>query len=119
PARVIASYNKPGVAMRALEWVVGEEKFDEAYREYVRRWAFKYPYPYDLFNTFEAVAGRDLDWFWTSLFYETWTMDHALADVEVSDAGIVVTIEDLGLTPMPSDVRVTYADGETATQRLP
>ena len=118
-ARGIASYNKPGLAMRALEWVVGEETFREAYREYVARWAYKHPYPYDLFNTFEDVAGRDLDWFWTSLFFETWTMDHAVGDVAQEDEGVVVTVRDLGLTPMPSPVVVTYADGTTREQRVP
>lgn len=117
-ARGIASYNKPGVALHALEWVLGEETFREAYREYVDRWAYKHPYPYDLFNTFEDVAGEDLDWFWTSLFFETWTLDQAVASVERESEGVVVTVRDLGLTPMPAPVEVTYADGTARTQRL-
>lgn len=118
-ARVVASYNKPAVAMRALEWVLGRETFDRAYREYIRRWAYKHPYPYDLFNTFEDVAGRDLDWFWTSLFYETWTLDHAVASVDEQDNGVTVTIEDLGLMPMPAPVEVTYESGAVASQVIP
>lgn len=117
-ARGIASYNKPGVALRALEWVLGEGTFRRAYRAYVDRWAYKHPYPYDLFNTFEDVAGRELDWFWTSLFFETWTLDHSVASVDRTDESVVVTVRDLGLTPMPAPVEVTYADGTTAMQRL-
>jgi hypothetical protein len=118
-ARTIASYNKPAIALHALESILGEETFMAAYREFVRRWAFKHPYPYDLFNTFDDVAGRDLDWFWQSLFYETWTLDQAVADVEASDAGIDVTIRDIGLTPMPAPVTVTYEGGATQTQTVP
>jgi hypothetical protein len=118
-ARTVASYNKPAVALRALEWVLGAETFDQAYREYVCRWAFKHPYPYDLFNTFEDVAGQDLDWFWTSLFYETWTLDHAVSSVDERSNGVTVTVEDRGLTPMPALVQVTYEGGATASQVIP
>lgn len=118
-ARSVASYNKPAVALRALEWVLGEETFDRAYREYFRRWAYKHPYPYDLFNTFEDLAGKDLDWFWTSLFYETWTLDHAVASVRSNGDEVVVTVDDLGLTPMPVPVSVTYRDGRTESQIVP
>ena len=119
PARVIASYSKPAIALHALRGVLGEETFMEAYREYVRRWAYKHPTPYDLFNTFEDVAGRDLDWFWTSMLYETWTLDQAVKGVAESDSAVVVTVEDLGLVPMPAPVRVTYADGSTESQTVP
>ena len=119
PARVVASYSKPAVALHALRGILGEEAFMEAYRAYVRRWAYKHPLPYDLFNTFEDVAGRDLDWFWTSMLYETWTLDHAIADVAEEDSAVVVTVEDLGLVPMPALIRVTYADGTTERRTVP
>ena len=118
-ARTVASYNKPALAMRALEWVLGADTFDRAYREYIRRWSFKHPYPYDLFNTFEDVAGQNLDWFWSSLLYETWTLDHAVSSVDERDDGVAVVVEDLGLTPMPALVEVTYDDGATASQVIP
>ena len=118
PARVIASYSKPAVALHALRGVLGEETFMEAYREYVRRWSYKHPLPYDLFNTFEEVAGQDLDWFWTSMLYETWTLDQAITDVAEEDS-VMVTVEDFGLVPMPATVRVTYADGSVEDQTVP
>jgi len=111
PARGIASYNKPAVALHALRGLFGDEKFYEAYAEYARRWTYKHPQPFDLFNTFEDVLGQDLDWFWTSLFYETWTLDHAVQAVESTSGGVEIVIADNGLTPMPALVRITYADG--------
>ena len=118
-ARGIASYNKPAVAFQALRGLVGEEAFMEAYREYLDRWTWKHPQPFDMFNTFEDVLGMDLDWFWTTLFYETWTLDQAISDVSIdANEGIVVTIADNGLSPMPAPVRVTYADGRTEEATL-
>jgi len=118
PARFVASYDKPGVMLHALRGVLGEETFFEAYRTYVERWAYKHPRPHDLFNTFEDVADRELDWFWRGAFYETWTMDHAVASVEQTGDGAVVTIADRGRLPMPVLLEVTYADGRTVDRRV-
>lgn len=119
PARGIASYGKPALAFHALRGLVGKERFEAAYREYARRWAYKHPEPYDLFNTFEDVLGQDLDWFWRTLFYETWTLDHAVADVVSDGNAVVVTVADRGLSPLPVPLRVVYADGRVEEQTIP
>jgi len=116
--RYVASYDKPGVMLHALRGILGEETFFEAYRTYADRWAYKHPTPYDFFNTFEDVAGRDLDWFWRGAFYETWTMDHAVESVEQTDDGVVVTVADRGQLLMPVLLEATYADGRTVERRL-
>jgi len=118
-ARGLASYNKPAVALNALRGLVGQERFSEAYREYARRWAFKHPQPYDLFNTFNDVLGEDFDWFWTTMFFNTWTLDQAIADVKDGPDGVDVIVEDLGLSPFPVPIRVTYADGVTVDDTIP
>jgi len=119
PARGIAGYSKPAITLHALRGLVGEETFRPIYKEYARRWAFKHPQPYDLFNTFEDELDQDLDWFWTAMLFETWTLDQAIADVDQSAEHVVVTVEDRGLTPMPATLRVTYENGETAEQVIP
>ena len=118
-ARGVASYNKPAVALHALRGIVGLERFTEAYREYFKRWTFKHPQPYDLFNTFNDVLGEDFDWFWTTMFYNTWTLDQAIGNVEDGPDGVVIRIDDLGLSPFPVPVRVTYADGTTVEKIVP
>ena len=90
-----------------------------AYREFIRRWAFKHPTPWDFFHTIEDVTGRDLDWFWRAWYYETWTLDQAIMDVRESGAGAEIVIRDLGLVPMPVLVRVTRQDGEELTLEVP
>jgi hypothetical protein len=119
PARGIASYSKPALVLHALRGVVGDERFFEAYRTYAERWAYKHPQPYDLFNTFEDVLGQDLDWFWTPMLYETWTLDQAIASVESTDSGTRITIVDEGRVPMPVPLRITYADGTTEDRTIP
>jgi hypothetical protein len=118
PARYVASYDKPGVMLHALRTILGEETFFEAYRTYTERWAYKHPTPYDFFNTFEDVAERELDWFWRGAFYESWTMDHAIESVEQTEDGVVVTVVDRGLLPMPVLLQATYEDGRTVERRV-
>ena len=101
--RGMASYGKPASVFRALRAILGEEAFDEALREYTRRWAFKHPHPLDLFWTFEDVTGQDLDWFFYPWLYTTRVMDHGIEAVEVSDGGrrVRIVLRDRGEIPMP------------------
>src|SRR6185369_8373109 len=58
-------YAKTAVALYLLrEVVLGPERFDRAFREYIRRWAFKSPRPADFYRSMEDAAGMDLGWFW-------------------------------------------------------
>jgi hypothetical protein len=86
----------------------------------VSEWAFKRPTPWDFFETFERVAGRDLDWFWTAFYYETWTLDQSVGDVTTNVSGeTTVVIEDRGLAPFPAHVRIRTASGETLEREVP
>ena len=77
------AYAKPATALNILrETVVGRELFDEAMREYTRRWAFKRPEPADFFRTIEDATGRDLDWFWRGWFYDNRPVDISIEGVE-------------------------------------
>ena len=119
PGFVVASYYKPASLLRSLKGVLGEDVFHEAFQTFLGDWAFKHPYPYDFFNTVERVSGRDLDWFWQSWYYETWTLDQAVADVESVGDRTRITVEDLGNVPMPVDVVLSLADGSTLRREIP
>jgi hypothetical protein len=119
PAYAIASYPKMATNLAMLRALLGEETFLRAYREYGRRWINRHPQPYDLFNTFEDVAGRDLDWFWRAWWYETWTLDQAIGEVRAAGDRLEVEVLDLGLAPMPARLAVTRADGRTERIEVP
>jgi hypothetical protein len=64
------AYGKPAVGLNILrETVMGRERFDFAFKEYSKRWAFKHPTPADFFRTLEDASADDLDWFWRGWFY--------------------------------------------------
>jgi hypothetical protein len=114
-----ASYPKPSTNFVTLRGVLGEATFNRAWRTFMQRWAWKHPYPWDFFNTVEEVAGEDLDWFWRTWFYETWTLDQAVGSVTEGPGGATIVIEDRGLAPMPARVTVTRENGETQTVEVP
>ena len=115
----VATYMKTAAVLDALRGMLGEDTFMRAFREYGRRWQWKHPTPYDLFNTFSDVAGGDLSWFWRSWTYETWTLDQAVASVTPGAGGTDIVIEDRGLVPMPAMVTVTYEGGRTEVLTVP
>jgi aminopeptidase N len=118
-ARTVAAYSKPATMLVALRGILGDELFLSAMRTYAREWTFRHPQPWDWFNTVERVAGRDLDWFWYPWWWETGTLDFAVAAVEPQGNGVRVTVRDLGEIPAPAELVVTYADGSTVGIEIP
>lgn len=115
----VASYQKPASLLVALRGVLGEETFLRAYREFFQRWKYKHPYPWDLFHTFESVSGRDLGWFWRVWYYETWTLDQAVAEVRSTSEATRIVVEDRGWAPMPAHLTITRADGTVLRREVP
>jgi aminopeptidase N len=107
------NYDRPGAAYYFLQDVLGEERFGEALREFMRRWHHKHPTPTDFFNTFEDVLGEDLSWYWNPWFFEFGYPDLAVAGVEIGPDSRRVVIERLGRVPTPLQLTVTFDDDST------
>jgi hypothetical protein len=118
------AYGKPAVALHYLrEQVVDSTAFDEAFREYVRRWAFRHPQPADFFRTMDNALGENLAWFWRGWFLRSDHLDQAVDSVVQRDsAGQTVTFVFLSSRRRmvgPVELRLTAADGSTRTVKLP
>ena len=114
----VAGYYKPGTVMRSLRTVLGDSVFHAAMRTYIREWMYKHPYPWDFFNTFERVSGRDLDWFFNPWFFTNATLDMALGQVTTAPGSVTVTVRDLGQIPAPALIVVT-TDAGPVRQTIP
>ncbi len=120
----VAAYLKPGQMLTQLrEQVLGAERFDMAFKEYVRRWAFKHPSPWDFFHTIENVSGEDLGWFWRGWVLHSWKLDVAVRDVRYKKGdmnnGAEITIENLEKMVMPVSVKVIETNGTEHMLSLP
>lgn len=118
PAYGVASYPKPASVLTALRGILGNELFEQAHKEFMNRWKYKHPYPWDFFNTIEDVSGRDLSWFWRSWYYETWVLDQSLSDVYTENGSTTVVIEDIGNVPMPVFLKLTLENGSMIDTQL-
>ncbi len=79
------AYAKPCAGLNILrETIMGRKLFDNAFKEYARRWAFHHPTPADFFRTMEDASGEDLDWFWRGWFYGTEPCDISIDTVKWS-----------------------------------
>ena len=117
-------YTKVSVGLQLLrQEILGPEAFDDAFREYIRRWAFKHPTPTDFFRTMESVSGERLDWFWREWFYENPHFDQAIESVQTSDSSgvqhVVVVYGNRARGVLPIFVRFTFSDGTTQDFKYP
>jgi hypothetical protein len=98
-------YEKPANALTMLrDQILGKARFDYAFKEYIRNWAYKHPTPFDFFRAMENGAGEDLSWFWRSWFMNNWKNDQAIGEVKpVIQAGNLVgyTIQIINMEKMP------------------
>jgi aminopeptidase N len=118
------AYNKPAAVLLLLrDHVVGRAEFDEAFREYARRWAFKHPTPADFFRTVENVTGADLAWFWRAFFYSTDVLyigiDTAYTAMTRTGPRAVIRLSKHTTIPFPVELRLKLADGSVQDVALP
>jgi hypothetical protein len=110
------AYQKPALMMQTLRYeVLGKERFDHAFREYIRAWAYKHPTPADFFRLMRDASGMDLDWFWRDWIFTTNRLDQAVDSIGPEK----VFLANRGTMTLPLEMELTYTDGSTERVRLP
>jgi hypothetical protein len=110
------SYFKGAYGMVLLrEQILGPERFDWAFRKYIRDWAYKHPSPSDFFRAMESEAGEDLGWFWRGWYMNNWKFDMSVDTVE----GSQVTISNRGQLVLPATVEAKLKNGTTQRVKIP
>jgi hypothetical protein len=120
----LASYVKPSVGLQLLrQEIMGPEAFDDAFRTYIQRWAYKHPTPTDFYRTMEDVGGRRLDWFWREWFKENPHFDQAIDSVLTRQAGdtqqVIVAYGNRARGVLPIRARFTFSDGSVEQHDYP
>ncbi len=111
----ISAYSKGAVFLSQLGYVIGQDKLMETLRKYYDDFKFKHPTPNDIKRTAEKVSGLELGWYLTDWTQTTNTIDYAVKEVAEDGGGTKVTLERIGLMPMPMDILVVYEDGTQET----
>lgn len=115
-----AVYFKPGYGLTLLrKRILGEDRFDYAFRQYISNWAFKHPTPWDFFRSIENGAGEDLSWFWKGWFFESYQLDQAISSVTSGSSGTIVTLLNLQKMAMPVWLSYETLSGKKGLIKLP
>ncbi|MBK6379558.1 MAG: M1 family metallopeptidase [Chitinophagaceae bacterium] len=120
----LALYYKPGIGLEILRnEILGPDRFDYAFREYIKRWAFKHPTPTDFFRTMDNASGENLGWFWKAWFVENYKLDQQIVSVtydnNIPGNGADVTIANLQQMAMPVYISYETKSGKKGTLKLP
>ena len=115
----IAAYSKGAVFLSQLGYVIGKENLDKTLLRYYKEWSFKHPTPNDFIRVAEKVSGAELDWYLMDWTQTTNTIDYGIKEVLLEDTETKVSLERLGLMPMPIDISVTYEDGSVENFYIP
>jgi hypothetical protein len=120
----LLAYYKPAIALGILrDHILGEERFDRAFKTYIERWAYKHPTPDDFFRTMENVSGDNLHWFWRAWILNNWKLDQGIADLKYVKndfkQGALITIENLDKMAMPVILEIKTKSGKVNRLNLP
>jgi len=115
----INAYSKGAIFMAQLGYVIGKENLDKTIKRYYSEWKFKHPTPNDFIRIAEKVSRAELDWYLMDWTQTTNTIDYGVKDVTTEGSTTTVSLERIGLMPMPLDVNVTYEDGSVGTYYIP
>ena len=115
----IGAYSKGEVLLAQLGGVMGPELRDEGLKNYFKQWAFKHPGVNDFKRVMETTSDLELDWYFQYFVNTTHTIDYSVASVLNDGDTIAVELERIGGMPMPIDVMVEFADGDSAQYHIP
>ncbi len=115
----LSSYSKGAVFLSQLGYIIGEDNLSKTIQRYYKEWQFKHPTPNDFIRIAEKVSGAELSWYLTDWTKTTNTIDYAIKDVNTTPNATIVTLERIGLMPMPVEVKVTYKTGESEMFYIP
>ena len=114
-----AAYSKGAVFLAQLGYVIGDEVRDRGMLSYWNTWGFKHPNVNDFIRVMEKESGLELDWYKEYFVFTTKTIDYGIKDVKADGEGTAITLERIGLMPMPVDLVITYKDGTSEMVYLP
>lgn len=115
----ISAYSKGAVFLAQLGYVIGQENLKKTLKEYFKQWSFKHPTPNDFIRVAEKVSNIELDWYLQDWTTTTNTIDYGIKEVAQVGANTTVSLERIGLMPMPIDLYVEYEDGSKESYYIP
>ncbi len=113
------SYSKGAVLLMQLGYVIGDEALMQGMKRYYNEWKFKHPTDQDFKRVMEKVSGLELDWYFEQFVETTNTIDYGMKSVKDVNGKAEITLERIGVMPMPLDVVIKFKDGSLKWYYIP
>ncbi|GIV35969.1 MAG: peptidase M1 [Cyclobacteriaceae bacterium] len=114
-----AAYSMGSLLLNQLKYIMGDEAFYRAMRNYYNAWKFRHPEPNDFIRIMEKTSGMSLHWFMRYWIHTTKRIDYGIKQVLEQDGKTFVVLERIGELPMPAELTVTWRNGTTEVFYLP
>ncbi|GAA4109425.1 M1 family metallopeptidase [Aquimarina addita] len=114
-----SAYSKGAIFLSQLGYIIGQNNLEKTIKQYYNQWKFKHPTPNDIKRIAEKVSGIQLDWYLTDWTMTTNNIDYGIKNVSEKENSTLITLERIGLMPMPMDVYVEYTDGTQESFYIP
>jgi len=115
----ISTYSKGAIFLIQLGYLIGEENLKKTIKRFYHDFKFTHPTPNDFKRTAERISGANLDWYLNDWTKTTNTIDYAIKSVEENNGKTEITIERIGLMPMPLEVAVVYENEKIEMFHIP
>ena len=113
------AYSKGFVFLSQLRYIIGLEAFKKTIKNYYDTYKFTHPLPNDLRRIAEQSSGILLNWYLTDWTQTTNRIDYGISDINTSEEKSVITLERIGLMPMPLEVLVKFKSGKESIYYIP
>lgn len=114
-----AAYSMGSMLLNQLKYIMGDEIFYKAMRNYYNIWKFRHPEPNDFIRIMEKTSGLSLSWFMRYWINTTKRIDYGIRQVITQNNKTFVVIERIGELPMPVELTVTYHNGNREIYYIP
>lgn len=116
----VGSYVKGALFLYQLQYIVGEKTFEAGMLRYFDTWKFKHPDADDFIRVMEKESGIILDWFKDYFINTQHLPDYGITDVKAGKRRrSVITLEKVGVMPMPLDVTITLKSDKKIHYTIP
>jgi len=107
-------YYKTAAMLYNLQYVLGDDLFLDAMKNYFNTWKIAHPYNNDFRNSIIRFTKVDLNW-----FFDQWLETEKRIDYSVKEKNGTITFKRKSRMQMPIDFRIIAKDGKTYNYHIP
>lgn len=115
----IAAYSKGAMFLTQLGYLIGEANLAKTLKRFFNEYKFTHPNPNDFKRVAEKVSGAMLDWYLIDWTQTTNTIDYGIKEIVAKEKTTTITLERIGLMPMPIQVEIETKTGSKHHYYIP